>query len=146
VALAGGFVLAVIPLLFVVRFFLTIFSYATGAAGGIFAPLLAIGALLGLALGQIFHGIAPAMVPEAAVFAVMGMAAYFTAIVRAPLMGMWGLNQLLQPVKCIGRGFKKEIGFRRTQCLGRLDNFHCNAMLSVKHGKNLLIFIIIPNI
>jgi len=86
--LAGGFVLAAIPLLFVVRFLLTVSSYATGAAGGIFAPLLALGALLGLAQGQIVHSIAPAVVPEPAVFAVVGMAAYFTAIVRAPLTGI----------------------------------------------------------
>jgi CIC family chloride channel protein len=87
-ALAGGLVLAAIPLFFLARFFLTIASYSTGAAGGIFAPLLALGALLGLALGQIAHSMAPAVVPEPAVFAVVGMAAYFTAIVRAPLTGI----------------------------------------------------------
>ena len=70
------------------RFFLTISSYATGAAGGIFAPLLALGALLGLAIGQMAHASWPAVVPEPAVFAVVGMAAYFTAIVRAPLTGI----------------------------------------------------------
>jgi chloride channel protein, CIC family len=88
VVLAGGFVLAAIPLLFIIRFFLTLSSYATGTAGGIFAPLLVLGALLGLALGQITHAIAPFVVPEPAVFAVVGMAAYFTAIVRAPLTGI----------------------------------------------------------
>jgi CIC family chloride channel protein len=87
-ALAGGFALAAIPLLFVVRFFLTISSYSTGAAGGIFAPLLALGSLLGLATGQVAHIAWPAVVPEPAVFAVVGMAAYFTAIVRAPLTGI----------------------------------------------------------
>jgi len=86
--LAGKFALTAIPLFFVIRFLLTIFSYGSGASGGIFAPLLVLGALLGLALGQIAHNIAPAIVPEAAVFAVVGMAAYFTAIVRAPLTGI----------------------------------------------------------
>jgi CIC family chloride channel protein len=88
VALGGGFVLAAIPLLFIIRFLLTISSYATGTAGGIFAPMLVLGALLGLALGQITHAVAPSIVPEPAVFAVVGMAAYFTAIVRAPLTGI----------------------------------------------------------
>jgi CIC family chloride channel protein len=87
-ALAGNFVLALIPILFLVRFVMTISSYSTGAAGGIFAPLLALGALLGLGLGQIAHSFAPSVVPEPAVFAVVGMAAYFTAIVRAPLTGI----------------------------------------------------------
>lgn len=87
-ALDGNFVLAIIPVLFIVRFAMTISSYATGAAGGIFAPLLALGALLGLGIGQIAHGLIPTVVPEPAVFAVVGMAAYFTAIVRAPLTGI----------------------------------------------------------
>jgi chloride channel protein, CIC family len=86
--LAGEFVLAAIPLFFAIRFLMSISSYATGTAGGIFAPLLALGALLGLATGQIAHFIAPTIVPEPAVFAVVGMAAYFAAIVRAPLTGI----------------------------------------------------------
>ncbi len=87
-ALAGQLALTAIPLWFAARFFLTIGSYGTGAAGGIFAPLLVLGALLGLAGGQIVHTFAPGVVPEPAVFAVVGMAAYFTAIVRAPLTGI----------------------------------------------------------
>jgi len=87
-ALAGRIALTAIPLWFAVRFCLTIGSYGTGAAGGIFAPLLVLGALLGLATGQIVHTFAPDAVPEPAVFAVVGMAAYFTAIVRAPLTGI----------------------------------------------------------
>jgi CIC family chloride channel protein len=63
-------------------------SYATGVPGGIFAPLLVQGALVGLAIGQLGHNLAPGAVPIPAVFAVVGMAAYFTAIVRAPLTGI----------------------------------------------------------
>lgn len=87
-ALKGDLLLAVIPLFFVIRFLLTTTSYATGAPGGIFAPLLVLGALIGLAIGQIAHNLYPDVVPIPAVFAVVGMAAYFTAIVRAPLTGI----------------------------------------------------------
>jgi chloride channel protein, CIC family len=86
--LKGDLVLAAIPLFFAVRFLLTTTSYGSGAPGGIFAPLLVLGALLGLATGQIAHNLAPNVVPIPAVFAVVGMAAYFTAIVRAPLTGI----------------------------------------------------------
>jgi CIC family chloride channel protein len=75
-------------LFFVIRFFLTITSYGSGAPGGIFAPLLVLGALIGLAIGQIMNKFAPDIVPIPAVFAVVGMAAYFTAIVRAPITGI----------------------------------------------------------
>jgi CIC family chloride channel protein len=47
-----------------------------------------IGSLLGLATGEISHIFVPDVVPVPAVFAVVGMAAYFTAIVRAPLTGV----------------------------------------------------------
>lgn len=87
-ALRGEVLLAVIPLFFCVRFLLTVASYGIGAPGGIFAPLLVLGALLGLGIGQGVHQLAPDIVPQPAVFAVVGMAAYFTAIVRAPLTGI----------------------------------------------------------
>jgi CIC family chloride channel protein len=87
-ALAGEVGLAAIPALFAVRFLLAATSYGTGAAGGIFAPLLALGALLGLGTGAVAHAFFPAAVPQPAVFAVVGMAAYFAAIVRAPLTGI----------------------------------------------------------
>ena len=86
--LQGDLLLAAIPLIIVIRFLLTTTSYGTGAPGGIFAPLLVLGALIGLATGQIAHTLAPGVVPVPAVFAVVGMAAYFAAIVRAPLTGI----------------------------------------------------------
>jgi CIC family chloride channel protein len=86
--LTGKIVLTAIPLWFIVRFLLTISSYGTGVPGGIFAPLLVLGALIGLGVGQITQMIIPSAVPVPAVFAVVGMAAYFTAIVRAPLTGV----------------------------------------------------------
>lgn len=86
--LAGNLALATIPAWFLVRWALTLGSYSTGAAGGIFAPLLVLGALLGLAVGQLAAALAPELAPQPAVFAVVGMAAYFTAIVRAPLTGI----------------------------------------------------------
>lgn len=87
-ALKGDLLLAALPLFFAIRFLLTATSYSTGAPGGIFAPLLVLGALVGLAIGKIANNLAPDVVPIPAVFAVVGMAAYFTAIVRAPLTGI----------------------------------------------------------
>lgn len=87
-ALAGELALAAIPLMLILRFLLTVSSYSTGAAGGIFAPLLVLGALLGLATGQGANIFFPEVVPVPAVFAVVGMASLFTAIVRAPLTGI----------------------------------------------------------
>jgi CIC family chloride channel protein len=83
-----------IPALFVLRFGLTVTSYATGVAGGIFAPLLVLGAALGLGAGHAVHIFLPALTAEPGVFAVVGMAAYFTAIVRAPLTGILLITEM----------------------------------------------------
>jgi len=71
-----------------VRFLLTIASYSTGSAGGIFSPILVLGALLGLFFEDIAHLLFPQLVLEPNTFAVVGMAAYFTGVVRAPLTGI----------------------------------------------------------
>lgn len=86
--LGGQIALFAIPGWFLIRFLLTVSSYGTGAPGGIFAPLLVLGALIGLAVGQIAVLIVPSANVSPAAFAVVGMAAYFTAIVRAPLTGV----------------------------------------------------------
>lgn len=86
--LAGRLTLALIPRWFLLRFGLTMFSYGCGAPGGIFAPLLVLGALIGLAVGQGTHLLLPSAIDHPAAFAVVGMAAYFSAIVRAPLTGL----------------------------------------------------------
>jgi CIC family chloride channel protein len=86
--LSGHMSLAHMPWWFLLRFGLTMLSYGCGAPGGIFAPLLVLGGLLGSAVGQL----APLVLPDAGVrpetFVVVGMAAYFAAIVRAPLTGI----------------------------------------------------------
>jgi CIC family chloride channel protein len=87
-ALAGNIATEGLLALLAVRFFLTMISYGCGAAGGIFAPLLVIGALAGLAMGHAAHAVAPSWAAQPEVFAVLGMGALLTAIVRAPLTGI----------------------------------------------------------
>lgn len=80
--------LAALPFWFLLRFALTMISYGCGAPGGIFTPLLVLGAVLGLAVGDVANLILPTTIDHPAAFAVVGMAAYFSAIVRAPLTGI----------------------------------------------------------
>jgi CIC family chloride channel protein len=75
-------------ILFVARFGTTAFSYGSGATGGIFAPMLALGTLFGLWFGHFTHELFPAHVLHPGIFAVAGMAALFSATVRAPLTGI----------------------------------------------------------
>jgi len=74
--------------LFAGRFLLTIFSYSTGLPGGIFAPLLAIGVVLGTLFGHLLHVFIPNIHISIGVFAVAGMAGIFSATIKAPLTGI----------------------------------------------------------
>jgi CIC family chloride channel protein len=87
-ALTGAIALQWLPLLLATRFFLTMESYGTGAAGGIFAPLLVLGALGGLGFGHLVHSALPSWAAQPEAFAVIGMGGLLTAIVRAPLTGI----------------------------------------------------------
>ncbi|MBE2262980.1 MAG: H(+)/Cl(-) exchange transporter ClcA [Burkholderiaceae bacterium] len=87
-ALVGGIALTALPVIFAVRFLLGPLSYAARTPGGLFAPILALGACLGLGFGLL----CPQFVADAGAtpvtFAIAGMAAFLTATVRAPITGM----------------------------------------------------------
>jgi CIC family chloride channel protein len=86
-ALAMRLSLGAVFMLFAIRFAATVLSYGSGAAGGIFAPMLALGTLLGMGLGQALQASVPG-VPEPGVLALAGMAGLFSATVRAPVTGI----------------------------------------------------------
>lgn len=71
-----------------VRWVLTIASYSTGAPGGLFAPMLAIGTIGGVAYGELIVSLGLSGELTPAHFAVAGMGAFFAAVVRAPLTGI----------------------------------------------------------
>lgn len=101
-----GVGLGTLTLLLLAKFVLTAASYASGAPGGIFAPMLLLGALCGAAFAETAARAWPSLAAEAQTLSVLGMAAFFVSSVRAPLTGialiceMTGGYQLLFPV-CI---------------------------------------------
>ena len=92
------------------RFFVGPLSYSAATPGGLFAPIIALGAIVGSASGALSHSFLPALVPSPLAFAVAGMAAFFTATIRAPLTGivicleMTGCYSLFFPMlaTCLG--------------------------------------------
>ena len=82
------FTLQAIMLIFIIRFVVTIGSASSGASGGIFMPILVLGALLGLAVGHIIQLLLPELNVDVKLFAAVGMASYFTGVVLAPLTGI----------------------------------------------------------
>lgn len=78
----AAFVLACGKLLF------TALSYGTGVPGGIFAPILMMGAAFGLAAGTLLAALLPGAGVSPSVFATIGMVAVLAGSVRAPLTGV----------------------------------------------------------
>ncbi|STX29289.1 voltage-gated chloride channel protein (ClC-type) [Legionella beliardensis] len=78
------------------RFMGTMVSYMTGVPGGVFAPLLALGTLLGLACFELFIRLAPDLGIHPGMFAVAGMGALFSAAVRAPITGIVLIVEMTQ--------------------------------------------------
>jgi CIC family chloride channel protein len=86
--LVGGESLSVVLLAFFLRFGLGAISYAANTPGGLFAPLLVLGAQSGLMFAAACHAIFPGLDIQPVGFAVVGMAAFFAGVVRAPLTGI----------------------------------------------------------
>jgi chloride channel protein, CIC family len=80
--------LLMLPLVFLLRFGLGAVSYAAQTPGGLFAPLLVLGAQSGLLYGSVCHHWFPDVVPNPTALAVVCMAAFFTSVVRAPVTGI----------------------------------------------------------
>lgn len=79
---------SLLPFLLCLRFLLGPFSYAAGTPGGLFAPMLTIGAQAGLLFATVCSLLVPNLHLSVASCAVVGMAAFFTAVVRAPVTGI----------------------------------------------------------
>ncbi|MBL9175806.1 MAG: H(+)/Cl(-) exchange transporter ClcA [Verrucomicrobiales bacterium] len=87
-ALTAGSVWHALPILLIVRFGLSIVCYGAGTPGGLFAPLLAIGALVGLLFARVCQPWDSDLADPQTAFALVGMAALFMAVVRTPATGL----------------------------------------------------------
>lgn len=79
---------SVLILLILLRFVMTMLCYSSSVPGGIFAPMLALGTLFGLASYYLLIAIMPDISIHPGMFAVAGMGALFSAAVRSPLTGI----------------------------------------------------------
>ncbi len=109
-AALGHYSLGMLLALFFSRIVTTLLCFCSGAPGGIFAPMLALGTLGGTAFGLACGTLFPHYGLQAGTFAIAGMGALFAATVRAPLTGivlvleMTDNYQLILPmiITCLG--------------------------------------------
>jgi chloride channel protein, CIC family len=95
-ALNGGLLLKTMAALCVLKLAATIVSYASGNAGGIFAPSLYIGAMAGGAIGMLVHRVAPFPTGDPGAYALVGMGTLFAGIIRAPMTSVFMIFEITQ--------------------------------------------------
>lgn len=148
-ALYGRLTLGVLLLFMVTKIIAVSLTIGSGGSGGVFAPSLFIGAMLGGSFGQIAHAHFPGVVGgDVNGFAVAGMAAVFAGAAQAPITSIMILFELTNDYKImiplmasvvaatvVGRALSKETIytlklFRRGIVLG--DGRELNAMRKLR--------------
>lgn len=84
-AASGSLGIAVMLGLLAGKYCATLLTIGAGGSGGVFAPSLFLGVMLGGTYGTIVHGLFPGLTSSPALYAVAGMGAVFAASAQAPL-------------------------------------------------------------
>jgi CIC family chloride channel protein len=95
-ALNSGLVAGTMLSLCLLKLLATTVSYGSGNAGGIFAPSLYIGAMLGGAVGVAVNTYAPFATGEPGAYALVGMGTLFAGIIRAPMTSVFMIFEITQ--------------------------------------------------
>lgn len=77
-----------------VKILTTSLTIGSGGSGGVFGPSMVIGGCTGAAIGEVLHGLWPTVVPQPAVYAVVGMAGFFAGCARAPISTIVMVSEL----------------------------------------------------
>jgi CIC family chloride channel protein len=100
-ALNGGLLLRTMLALCLLKIVATLVSYASGNAGGIFAPSLFIGAMAGGVVGVAVQSVAPFPTGGPGAYALVGMGAAFAGIIRAPMTSVFMIFEITQDYQII---------------------------------------------
>ena len=80
--------LTVLLLLLILKYIFSMFSFSSGAPGGIFLPILVLGAYIGAVFGTIFVPAVGLQHDLIYKFIIISMAGFFAATVRSPITGI----------------------------------------------------------
>jgi CIC family chloride channel protein len=103
-ALANNFTLQLTLALLFLKMLATLITLGSGGSGGVFAPSLFMGAMLGATFGQAVNFLFPNITAPAGAYALVGMAAFFGGAAHAPvtailiLFEMTGDYQIILPL------------------------------------------------
>ncbi len=93
-ATEGGYAVGFLVLLLVGKMLATSLTIGIGGSGGVFAPSLFVGAMLGAAYGAGVHHLLPGTAGSVGAYALVGMGAVFAGAARAPITAVVILFEL----------------------------------------------------
>jgi chloride channel protein, CIC family len=88
-AMHGQFAWQMLGLLVLMKILATTLSFASGTPGGMFAPTLFVGAMLGGTVGSVEHILFPHLTGSIATYALVGMGVLFAGFLRAPMTSVF---------------------------------------------------------
>ncbi len=88
-AMHGQFTWQFLAMLAVLKIIATLLSFTSGTPGGMFAPTLFIGAMLGAAVGGAQHALLPHLTGSPGTYALVGMGVLFAGFLRAPMTSVF---------------------------------------------------------
>lgn len=95
-ALNGQLAFKVLLLLFSLKLLATAIAFSSGNSGGLFAPSLFIGAMLGGSIGVFGAHYFPSQVTSPGTYALVGMGVAFAGIIRAPITSFFMIFEVTQ--------------------------------------------------
>jgi CIC family chloride channel protein len=93
-AILGAYTVGFLVVLLLGKMIATSLTIGIGGSGGVFAPSLFIGAMLGAAFGETAHLLFPSVAGPVGVYGLIGMGAVFAGAARAPITGVIILFEL----------------------------------------------------
>ncbi|MFC1928200.1 chloride channel protein [Chloroflexota bacterium] len=100
-ALIGEIALQSLLVLLMLKMIATSLTLGSGGSGGVFAPSLFIGAMLGGAFGTVAHNQLPSLIDPSGAYALVGMAAVFAGATQAPVTAIIMLFEMTMDYKLI---------------------------------------------
>ena len=155
-AIYGKMAIGLMLVLAFAKILATSFTISSGGSGGVFAPSLVIGAMLGGAFGGIIHQIAPGIATQPTAYVIVGMAGFFAGVANAPistlimvceLSGNYGLLPPLMLVSVCSILFSRGFTIYSKQVSSRTDSpaHRGEFLMDVLEGLSVQDAVQIPN-
>jgi len=93
-AMNGELTLEFMIIAMVLKMFATSFTISSGGSGGVFAPSLFIGGMLGGAFGSLVSQLFPTLISNPTAFVLVGMGAFFAGAAKVPISSMMMVSEM----------------------------------------------------